>query len=128
MLNVNELAIQWAMPKTRWGSAGSRFVRLGFRARRQALGVFGPEANLRILLLYRNANPPRSEPQTDSRLACQPAQKFPLIHAVLEGFVPVDEHDWDFVIKLPPQLSVAIYIHFPPRESAAARQLGETLF
>ena len=50
----------------------------------------------------------------------QLAQEFLLIHPVLEGLAPVDEHYRHFVIELPPQFAVAIHIHFVPRETAAA--------
>ncbi len=60
-------------------------------------------------------------------LARQLAQKFPFVHAVLEGFAAVDEHDWNFIIELSPQFVIAIYIHFLPRESAAARELHKAL-
>src|ERR1700733_14719541 len=59
--------------------------------------------------------------------ARQLAQEFLLIHAVLEGFSPVDEYDWHFIIKLPAQITVAVYIYFSPRESASARELAEAL-
>src|SRR5579863_9731203 len=59
----------------------------------------------------------------DNDSAHQLPQKFLLVHAVLEGFAPVDKHHWDFVIKLPPQVGVAIYIHFLPRKPAPARKL-----
>jgi hypothetical protein len=61
-------------------------------------------------------------------LARQLAQKFALVHAVLEGLVPIDEHDWDFVIKFPSQFVVAIHIHILPGKPAAAGELGETFF
>ena len=60
-------------------------------------------------------------------LAGQPAQKFPLVHAVLEGFAPVDEYDRHFVVELAPQIAVAIYVHFLPREPTAAGELGKAL-
>ncbi len=60
-------------------------------------------------------------------LAGQLAQKFALVHAVLEGFAPVDEHNRHFVIELPPQFAVTIHIHFLPSEAAAAREFRQTL-
>jgi hypothetical protein len=106
--------------------SGSRFAPFGSQARHQALGALVREANLRILVSYKNANPP---PPNFSLLssARQLPQKFLFVHAVFEGFAPVDKYNWDFVIKLPPQLAVAIYIHFLPREPAASRELGKTL-
>jgi hypothetical protein len=61
-------------------------------------------------------------------LAGQLAQELPLIHTILEGFASVDEDYGNFVIELPPQFVVRIYVHFPPGKAAAARELGETLF
>jgi hypothetical protein len=58
-------------------------------------------------------------------LTGQLAQKLPFVHAVFEGFAPVDEHDRHFVIELPPQFSVAIDIYFLPREPATARELRQ---
>jgi len=60
-----------------------------------------------------------------SRLASQLAHEFRFVHPIFKGFAAVDKHDWDFVIELPPQLPVAIYIHFLPGKSSAARQLAE---
>ena len=58
-------------------------------------------------------------------LARQLPQKFLLVHAVLEGLAPIDEHDRNFVIELPPQFAVAIHIHFlpgePPRRESFVR-------
>jgi hypothetical protein len=61
-------------------------------------------------------------------LTSQPPQEFAFIHSVLEGLTPVDEDDWNFVIELPAQLRVAIYIHFLPGKSAAPRELSEAFF
>ena len=57
----------------------------------------------------------------------QLAQEFLFIHAVLEGLASVDKYYRDFVIKLPPQVAVAIHIHFVPGKPAAARELRQTL-
>jgi hypothetical protein len=46
---------------------------------------------------------------------------------VLEGFAPVDENDRNFVVKLMPQLSVAVYINFLPDKPPAAGEFGEAL-
>jgi hypothetical protein len=54
-------------------------------------------------------------------------QKFLLIHAVLEGLAPVNEHHGDFIIELPPQFVVAIHIHFLPCEAAAAGEFRKAL-
>jgi hypothetical protein len=65
---------------------------------------------------------------TSCRLADQSPEKFPLIHAVLEGFVAIDEHDRNLIVELPAQFTVAIDIDFMPGKSTAARKLRETLF
>jgi hypothetical protein len=61
-------------------------------------------------------------------LAGQLTKKFLLVHAVLEGFAPIDEDDRDFIIELPPEFAVAIHIYFVPDESAAARKFSKTFF
>jgi len=61
-------------------------------------------------------------------LAGQLAQKFALVHAVLEGFAAVDKHDWHFVVELPSQVAITIHVHFLPREPAAAGKLCKALF
>jgi hypothetical protein len=61
-------------------------------------------------------------------LTGQLAEKFLLIHAVLEGFASVDEDDRDFVVELPPEFTVAIHIYFVPDEAPAARKFAKTLF
>ena len=58
-------------------------------------------------------------------LAHEPTQKFPLVHAVLEGLAPVDEYDRNFIVELPAQFGVAIHVDFVPREPSAARELRE---
>jgi len=60
-------------------------------------------------------------------LVRQLAQKLLLVHAVLEGLPPIDEHNGNFVIELPPQFGVTIHIDFLPSETAAARELRKTL-
>src|ERR1700756_690947 len=67
----------------------------------------------------------RLEDRTSRRLAGQLAQKFPLVHAVLEGFAAVDEHDRDFVSELAAQLFVTINVDFLPAEKATALQLDQ---
>ena len=62
-----------------------------------------------------------------SGLSYQPAEKFPLVHAVLEGFAPVDEDDRHFVIELPSQFAVTVHIHFRPDKPASAREFRQTL-
>ena len=63
--------------------------------------------------------------EEDCLLVAQPAQKLAFIHAVLEGFAAVDKDDWNFVGELPPQLFVAVDIHFVPGKPTAALQLTE---
>jgi hypothetical protein len=59
--------------------------------------------------------------------ACQPAQKLTFVHAVFEGLAPIDKYHRHFIVELPPQLGVAINIHFLPGEPAAAGKLTKTL-
>ena len=66
----------------------------------------------------------REETEGD-KLAGQLAQKFLLVHAVLEGFSSVDEHDRDLIVKLVSQFAIAIDVDFLPRKSAAAGKLVE---
>ncbi len=60
-------------------------------------------------------------------LVAQFAQKFALIHAVLEGFATINENHRNFIRELPPQLFVAVHIHILPDKSAAALQLPQRL-
>ena len=62
------------------------------------------------------------------RLAGQAAQKFLLVHVVLEGFMAIDKDDGDLVIELPAKFRVRIYVNFLPRKRAAASEFGEALF
>jgi hypothetical protein len=59
--------------------------------------------------------------------AGQLPKKFLLVHAVLEGFAPIDENDRYLIIELPTEFRVTIHIHFLPCESAASRQLVKAL-
>jgi hypothetical protein len=58
-------------------------------------------------------------------LASQFAEEFALIHVVLEGFVAVDEDDWDFVGEAAAQFVVGLNVDFAPGEAAAALQFGQ---
>jgi hypothetical protein len=60
-------------------------------------------------------------------LAGQLPQKLPLIHPILKGLPPIDEHHRHFVIELSPQLAVTIHIYFLPGETAAAGELRKAL-
>jgi hypothetical protein len=60
-------------------------------------------------------------------LAGQLPQKFPLVHAVLEGLAPIDEHHGNFIIELPPQFAVAIHIDFLPGEAATTGEFRKAL-
>src|ERR1700756_3401024 len=61
-------------------------------------------------------------------LAGQLAQEFLLVHAVLESFPAIDEDDRHFVVELAAEFMVGIDVNFLPGKSAAAGELGETLF
>jgi hypothetical protein len=61
-------------------------------------------------------------------LAHQPTQKLALIHPVFEGFTAVDEYHGNFVIELPPQFVIAVYIHFLPCKCALPRKFRKTFF
>ena len=52
-------------------------------------------------------------------LAGELAQEFLLIHAVLEGFVAVDEDHGNFVSEAMTQLVVAVNVHLAPNEAAS---------
>src|SRR4029077_10643482 len=58
-------------------------------------------------------------------LAGEFAQKFPLVHAVLEGFAAVDEDDGDFVVKLAADFVIGINVDFTPGEAAMAGKLDQ---
>ena len=62
------------------------------------------------------------------KLAGQAAEKLAFVHAVLEGFASVDEHDGNLVVELAAKLDIRVYIDFFPRESATASELCEALF
>ena len=55
------------------------------------------------------------------------AQEFLLIHTVLKGFTPVNEHYRDLVGIEAPDFRVGIYVDFAPAETAALVQLDEAL-
>src|ERR1700692_621398 len=59
--------------------------------------------------------------------AHQLPQKFPLVHAVLEGLASVNEYNRNFIVEQTPQFAVGVHIHFLPDKSAAARELGQAL-
>jgi hypothetical protein len=58
-------------------------------------------------------------------LACQLAQKLLLVHAVFEGFTPVDKDHGDFIGELATKAIVHIHIHLAPAKAASAFQLRE---
>jgi hypothetical protein len=62
------------------------------------------------------------------RLAGQLAEKFLLVHAVLEGFAAINEDDGNFVVELAAEFGVGVHIDLAPGEPPATRELGETLF
>jgi hypothetical protein len=51
-------------------------------------------------------------------LAGKLAQEFALVHAVLKGFVAIDEYDRNLVGKAVTQLFVAVDVYFTPSEAA----------
>ena len=61
-------------------------------------------------------------------LTGQLPQKFAFIHAIFESLVAVDEDDRNFVVVLPTQFVVGIYVDFLPCKAASAREFGEALF
>jgi hypothetical protein len=56
------------------------------------------------------------------------AEEVGLVHAVLEGFAAVDEHDGDLVGELAAELFVGVHVDVLQGEAAAVMQLGEGLF
>jgi hypothetical protein len=60
--------------------------------------------------------------------ARQAAQKLALVHAVLEGFVSIDENDGDLVVELAAKLGIRVHIDFLPGEPSTASEFCETLF
>src|SRR5438128_3173389 len=58
----------------------------------------------------------------------QLTEKLPLVHAVLESLVAVDEDDRYLIIELATQFVIGIYIDFLPRKAAASRQFTQALF
>jgi hypothetical protein len=61
-------------------------------------------------------------------LAGELAEEFLLVHAVLEGFAPVDEDDWNFIVELAAQFVIGVDVDLVPGETAAARKFAEALF
>ena len=53
------------------------------------------------------------------------AEKLLLVHAVLEGFASVDEHDRDLVVILAAEIRVGIDIHVAPFEPALPMKFHE---
>jgi hypothetical protein len=60
------------------------------------------------------------------KLAGEAAEKFLLVHAVLEGLMAIDEDYRDLVVELAAKFRVGVYVDFLPGEAAAAREFGET--
>ena len=61
-------------------------------------------------------------------LARQPSKKLLLVHAVLEGLAPVDEHNGHFVVELSSQFVIAVHVYFLPSEPPAPREFGQAFF
>jgi hypothetical protein len=55
------------------------------------------------------------------------AEKFLLVHAVLEGFAAVDEDHGDFIVIEPADLGVGIHVDFVPGEAASFVEFDEAL-
>jgi hypothetical protein len=55
-------------------------------------------------------------------------QELLLIHAVLEGFAPIDENHGHLIIELPAKLRVGIDINLLPSKAAPAREFEKALF
>jgi hypothetical protein len=67
------------------------------------------------------SKPRRGEREvTKQSLTGQFAEKFVLVHPVLEGFPPVDKNYRNFVIELPSKFGIGVNINLTPGESAAA--------
>ena len=62
------------------------------------------------------------------KLPGQLTQKLALVHAVFEGFAPLDENDRDLVVELPAQFVIGIDIHFLPGERALAGEFCQAFF
>jgi hypothetical protein len=60
-------------------------------------------------------------------LACELPQEFLLVHAILEGFAAIDEHDRNFIIKLATEFVVGVDVDFVPGEPTAAGELVKAL-
>jgi hypothetical protein len=56
------------------------------------------------------------------------AEKFLLVHVVLEGFPAINENYRDLVVVLAAESGVSVDIDLLPGEAAAARELVEALF
>jgi hypothetical protein len=54
-----------------------------------------------------------------SELASQLLQEFLLVHAVLEGFMAVNEDDGDFVVELAAEFGVSVNVDVLPGESSS---------
>jgi hypothetical protein len=56
------------------------------------------------------------------------AEEVGFVHAVLEGFVAVDEDDRNFVGELAAELFVAVDVDVLPGKAAAAVEFGQSFF
>jgi hypothetical protein len=61
-------------------------------------------------------------------LAGEPAEKFLLVHAVLEGLAAVDEYDGDLVVVLAAEFGVGVHVNFVPGKSTTFLKLRQALF
>jgi len=64
----------------------------------------------------------------NGRLTGELSEKLLLVQAVLERLSPVDEHDWNFVGELAPELIVGLNINLAPAKPSPAFQLDELFF
>jgi hypothetical protein len=56
------------------------------------------------------------------------AEKFLLVHVVLEGFSPINKDHRDLVVELAAESGVGVDVDLLPGEAAAARELVEAFF
>ena len=68
----------------------------------------------------------RGKPDS-SRLTCELAKKFLLVHVILEGFPAVDKNDRDLIVEFAAKFGVPIDIDFAPSEPSASREFGKAL-
>jgi hypothetical protein len=60
-------------------------------------------------------------------LASELAEEFVLVHAVFEGFTPVDKNHGNFVGELATELIVRVHVNFLPGKTTTAMKLLDDL-